>query len=153
MTKQEVIDNLKNTKVYVAGKSKEIQEKLFELGFTWLLGRKVQFIDSPFLYLSDSLGVSAGESMTEFVSNKGREVTAEYILRLTLEERPEYEFEPFDRVLVRDSDDEAWTCNIFSNFILEEDSPYSFWCISGSWIQCIPYEGNEHLVGTNNKPE
>lgn len=35
MTKEAAIELLKNRKVYVNGKSAEIQEKLFELGFKW----------------------------------------------------------------------------------------------------------------------
>ena len=35
MTKEEAKEMLTNTKVYVNGKSKEIQEKLFEIGFKW----------------------------------------------------------------------------------------------------------------------
>ena len=35
MTQKEIEKNLANTKVYVAGKSKEILEKLFTLGYEW----------------------------------------------------------------------------------------------------------------------
>ena len=35
MTREEAISFLDNTKVYVQGKSKEIQEKMFSLGFQW----------------------------------------------------------------------------------------------------------------------
>ena len=36
MTKEEAKKMLTNTKVYVNGKTKEIQEKLFEIGFSWI---------------------------------------------------------------------------------------------------------------------
>ena len=35
MTKEEIKKFLDNTKVYVNGKSKEIQEKLFSFGYHW----------------------------------------------------------------------------------------------------------------------
>lgn len=61
------------------------------------------------------------------------------------------QFEPFDKVLARDSDYSEWVCDIFSH--LEEKEDCLFACIGTWWRQCIPYEGNEHLLGTTNKPE
>lgn len=62
-----------------------------------------------------------------------------------------HKFKSFDKVLVRDDDDEEWMCNLFS--CLDEYGDYV--CVGSlcPWKQCIPYEGNEHLVGTSNKPE
>lgn len=65
-------------------------------------------------------------------------------------EKPKYEFKPFDKVLVRDSNAADWRCNLFSNMSVNG----LFICVgSGVWGQCISYEGNEHLVGTINMPE
>lgn len=75
----------------------------------------------------------------------------EYNLILEIEDeqkKPEYQFKPFDKVLGRNEDDEIWDCNLFSLYI---DGVY--WCVGGIYKQCIPYEGNEHLLGTNNKPK
>ena len=30
---------------------------------------------------------------------------------------------------------------------------YTFVCVSSRWKYCIPYEGNEHLLGTNKNAE
>lgn len=60
-----------------------------------------------------------------------------------------YQFKPFDRVLARNSDDEFW----FSEHFGHIDSDGSFICAGRKCSQCIPYEGNEHLVGTKNKPK
>ena len=51
---------LDNTKVYVNGKSEEIQKKLFSFGYYWYGTNynKVQFTKEPFLFISD-LGGSA----------------------------------------------------------------------------------------------
>ena len=62
--------------------------------------------------------------------------------------KPEPVFKPFDKVLVRDSDEQRWKCNFFSHM---QDGQYR--CSMCSWEQCIPYEGNEILVGTTGKPE
>lgn len=55
---------------------------------------------------------------------------------------------PFDKVLVRDLDTHEWVCNFFSH--IDEEGYYV--CVGSWWLQCIPYEGNEHFVGTTNKP-
>ena len=59
------------------------------------------------------------------------------------------QFKPFDKVLVRDNEECDWVCNIFSHM----DSDNEYVCLYMRWPLCIPYEGNEHLLGTNNKPE
>ena len=55
-------------------------------------------------------------------------------------------FKPFDKVLVRDDLNEEWSINLFSYYD-REDQDYPYVCISGRYEYCIPYEGNEHLVG------
>lgn len=56
------------------------------------------------------------------------------------------QLKPFDKVLVRDSDNYEWSCDFFCK---EESNIY--YCMTSYWNQCIPYEGNEHLLGTVNK--
>lgn len=60
------------------------------------------------------------------------------------------QFKPFDKVLVKDFENKEWHANIFSH--IENDSEYQFTCIQGAWRYCIPYEGNEHLLGTTDSP-
>lgn len=55
---------------------------------------------------------------------------------------------PFDKVLVRDNNIQKWTVDIFSFFDKSLTHPYS--CTGHYTNQCIPYEGNEHLLGTTN---
>lgn len=59
------------------------------------------------------------------------------------------EFKPFDKVLVRDSKASKWRANLFSHKNIDE--PY--YCVYASWNYCIPYEGNEHLLGTTKDVE
>lgn len=57
---------------------------------------------------------------------------------------------PFDKVLVRDDNDENWAINWYGYYNKEDNI---FRCIGNcdiGWEQCIPYEGNEHLLGTTN---
>lgn len=56
---------------------------------------------------------------------------------------------PFDKVLVRDHNAQEWVASLFSNY--NEPKKYKYICVNGSgYAQCIPYEGNEHLLGTKN---
>lgn len=63
------------------------------------------------------------------------------------------EFKPFDKVLVRNNTDEDWTISLFSHYN-EKDKVYPFVCINGFYYNryCIPYEGNEYLLGTTDSP-
>ena len=60
------------------------------------------------------------------------------------------QFEPFQKVLVRDTDDQLWRACLFSHMETQSEHPYK--AILSSWVQCIPYEGNEHLLGTADSP-
>lgn len=59
------------------------------------------------------------------------------------------QFKPFDKVLVRDIDEHEWECDLFSH--IDEEDYYV--CVGSWWLQCIPYEGNEHLLGTKISPK
>lgn len=63
----------------------------------------------------------------------------------------EYCFTPFEKVLVRDSDEKPWKINLFSH--ITTDTQYPYMCMINSWKQCIPYEGNQELLGTDIKPK
>lgn len=59
------------------------------------------------------------------------------------------QLKPFDKVLVRNNDDDEWVCDIFSHI----DELAFYYCVGTRWEQCIPYEGNKHLLGTTNKQQ
>lgn len=64
--------------------------------------------------------------------------------------KKEHQFKPFEKVLVRDSIDDVWRANFFSH-IKEYDGRYVTTCFT--WKFCIPYIGNESLVGTTKDVE
>ena len=252
MTKEEAKRMLTNTKVYVNGKSKEIQEKLFEIGFRWI-GFPEKIIKSendPFLYIKNA--ITHGEYMLSFKDSPLKEISAEYILNIKLDEefipkhgdiifvksgdssfieifdsykdygltnkfiwcsyyislgvpfsvnesggylfkddideirlanvyernmlfyalkekclvwneekkevekieqpKKEHEFHPFDKVLVRDFEDDKWQIDFFEK-INDDDEEFTFNCLSENWNFCVPYEGNEELLDTSNSPK
>ena len=57
------------------------------------------------------------------------------------------EFKQFDKVLVRNATNEKWSINLFS-YYNEENKYFPYVCLDGSYIYCIPYEGNEYVLGT-----
>ena len=151
MTKEEAKKMLTNTKVYVNGKSKEIQEKLFKIGFSCIVNNAHYF---PFIYLNDDFYLRVDKDMVFFKEHHFREVSAEDILNIKIDEeiKKEHKFKPFDRVLVRYEEDENWRINLYGRKDTGMDAPYPYKCIFGDWSFCIPYEGNESLLGTSNSP-
>ena len=59
------------------------------------------------------------------------------------------ELKPFGKVLVRDSKSDYWRATLFSHI----DKNGCYYCVWASWNYCIPYEGNESLLGTNKNVE
>lgn len=63
--------------------------------------------------------------------------------------KPHYDIanlKPFDKVLVRDRNDEPWRIAFYGYY--NEEAHYSHF-VGTCWSkQCIPFEGNEHLLGT-----
>ena len=69
-----------------------------------------------------------------------------------LEKIVRYNFKDKDIVLVKNNDDEYWALSAFKEYD-EKYGRYPYQCYSSTgftgWVQCIPYTGNEHLLGTN----
>ena len=60
------------------------------------------------------------------------------------------ELKPFDKVLVRNDKEDQWSANIFS-YQVRDNMDY---CLGECyWRYWIPYEGNEHLLGTTKDVE
>lgn len=64
--------------------------------------------------------------------------------------KKEPQFKPFEKVLTRDSESEKWGCTFYSH--IEPSGIYHYVTTSGIFAMCIPFEGNEHLVGTTKNP-
>lgn len=72
-------------------------------------------------------------------------------LYIAVKVRETPKFQPFQKVLVKDSDVDfsVWHCDLFSHVSKEG----KYFTVSGMWDECIPFEGNEHLVGTKDGPK
>lgn len=75
---------------------------------------------------------------------------------IEIEEEEEYKFEVFDKVLVRDDDDDVWKASFYSHPWTSQRGTlfhFTIGCENSGYLQCIPYnDTTKHLVGTTNKP-
>lgn len=59
-----------------------------------------------------------------------------------------HQFKPFERVLVRDCDEDNWKVGIYSHY--DNDNGYPHKCAGSQYQKCIQYnENTAHLLGTN----
>ena len=60
------------------------------------------------------------------------------------------QFKTGQEVLVRDDEDSNWEYGLYSHYCKNWSRHR---VNSSNWVHCIPYKGNEHLVGTTDKPK
>lgn len=151
MEAEKVDPRVCNIKVYVNGKSAELQTKLFELGCKWYDGtRNVQNADFPFLYVNQEGAIQSGSWMDSFIDMSNREENVDKVLAMTpiSEDDEACPFSAYDRVLVRDREDQEWSIDLF---VRMGEEPYKYECFRDLYKYCIPYAGNEHLAGLTKK--
>ena len=143
------IEDLKNTKIYLKTEDevKQFQEKVFKLGVEWREGGNVINSSYNFFHISQELKLYCCYYNTSlhFIDIRKKQIFLKDVLAIE---------EPVSLVagmpvLVRDEDDEDWEYDIFGR-ILSDKYDCEYRCIGSIFYQCIPYEGNEHLLGTSN---
>lgn len=72
-----------------------------------------------------------------------------------LDEQKKYDFKPFDKVLAKYYEDDNWEASLFIRTITDDqDGEIKYECLNGTvYVYCIPFEGNEYLLGTAENPE
>lgn len=91
---------------------------------------------------------SEKQQLFDALAKKGKTWDAEK--KQIVDIKKEHQFKPFEKVLVRDSYNDMWRASFFSH-IKEDDGRY---VTAGlTWKFCIPYIGNESLVGTTKDVE
>lgn len=89
------------------------------------------------------------------INNEGRIVLEDKLsddrLSIYLEcEKPQ--FEPFQKVLVRDDNVDYWKVDLYSHHV--ESNEFSHKCVGTEWRYCIPYnDSTKHLLGTSDDYE
>lgn len=90
---------------------------------------------------------SEKQQLFDALAKKGKAWDAEK--KEVVDLKPNVELKPFDRVLVRNCKSENWRANLFG--YIDKDGFYC--CVWANWAYCIPYIGNESLLGTTKDVE
>ena len=93
------------------------------------------------------LRISIHEELRE--ATEGEAITFHEAYTIWEKSKKQSAFKPFDKVLVRDSESDKWRANLFG--YIDKDGYYH--CVYANWAYCIPYIGNESLLGTTKDVE
>ena len=132
-----------------------IQRHAFKLGYEWCgYGKEEILTNNPYLFFNKDCYITyiGAEDVRYFEDHRNIKISAADFLALTPEDvkdaPKEPEFKPFDRVLVRDGDGYEWIIDFFGGMGKDKDETYRYRCLNTCWRHCIPYKGNERLLGT-----
>ena len=121
MTRKEIKKVLDNTKVYVNGKTAEIQEKLFSFGYQWANNKdNVVNTNKPFLFIREKGTITCSSDMEWFINHENKEITAEEILSLELTES----YQPFK------NREECWN-------EMQKHQPFGWVCHNSKYYQIL----------------
>lgn len=119
-----------------------IFEKFEDNTYTTFIGRhyfdsdnsRYSYISRLYSLSTNQFHIEEGDAIQIYISNIEKEIGGK--------------LKPFDKVLVRNGERQAWQISLFGY-----KTCLDYYCCNGSsWSLCIPYKGNEHLVGTTNNP-
>lgn len=142
----------KDGDIVVYGKSVAICRKIYKhtLSFYVSLNEMVGLLFADEVESSEEYRFATEEEKQQLfdaLAKKGKAWDAEK--KQIVDLKPKVELKPFDKVLVRDFSRDKWSISFFS--FKKEDC---YVCINHcSWNHCIPYIGNESLLGTTKDVE
>ena len=142
----------KDGDIVVYGKSVAICRKIYKhtLSFYVSLNEMVGLLFADEVESSEEYRFATEEEKQQLfdaLEKEGKAWDAEK--KQIVDLKPKVELKPFDKVLVRDSKSDYWRATLFSHI----DKNGCYYCVWASWNYCIPYEGNESLLGTNKDVE
>ena len=150
--------------------TEEEKEKLFkaikENGYKWNTKMKIlEKLITPKFKVGDRIRHKyirlANRTIKSYNENIGYFTTMNNLVRIEFQDEWELvpnkfnitTLKPFEsRVLVRDYDDRIWIPTFWGKH-LGDDCNCRYLTTNGCYKYCIPYEGNEHLLGTTNDCE
>ena len=157
---EKALPEFKDGDIVVYGKSVAICRKIYKHTLYFYVS-----IDETFGLLFDDNCVSSEgyrfakeeekQQLFDALAKKGKAWDAEK--KQVVDLKPKCELKPFDKVLVRNTDTEEWFPGFFEKFDSTWNNPYHIMnrrsMTDFAFKQCIPYEGNEHLLGTTKDVE
>jgi hypothetical protein len=152
MTKNEVFEFLKNTKIMCTSdeETKKVQKKLFELGIEWKM-QGVKINEKVYLLHINYNYLLFNSDIRNWMNSKDKRIEPSEILAIKLkEEKPRfdpYSLEDFAKVLVREEDTNKWRLSFFDTY-----EPGCFCCMDYCYKQCVPYnEETKYLKDTTDE--
>lgn len=142
-----IIDRIKSCKYLLIYKNQE--GNCIYCYATMLEGDLVIMTEGGFLfdngYLSKRYATEEEKlQLFEALAKEGKAWDAEK--KAIVDLKTKVELKPFDKVLVRDRKTYHWEVDLFG--FKTEGPNIVYHCVGGSWKFCIPYIGNESLLGT-----
>ena len=142
----------KDGDIVVYGKSVAICRKIYKhtLSFYVSLNEMVGLLFANEVESSEEYRFATEEEKQQLfdaIEKEGKAWDAEK--KQIVDLKPKVELKPFDKVLVRDFGSQAWQVSLFGY----KDSDFYYCCNGCGWNQCIPYIGNESLLGTTKDVE
>ena len=142
----------KDGDIVVYGKSVAICRKIYKhtLSFYVSLNEMVGLLFADEVESSEEYRFATEEEKQQLfdaLEKEGKAWDAEK--KQIVDLKPKVELKPFDKVLVRDFGSQAWQVSLFGY----KDSDFYYCCNGCGWNQCIPYIGNESLLGTTKDVE
>ena len=156
MTKEEVFEFLKDTKILCTSKEEsiKIQVALFAFGIEWISGKKGIDEDKYLLFINNRLKIQHTSHIDSWMDDVNKRIEPNDILAITLKEEEKPKFDPntlqdFQKVLYRSSNADWWRLGFFEYY--NEIQNKKYWIIGQDvqpYEQCVPYnEETEHLKG------
>lgn len=145
------IEDLRGTKIYLSSieDRKKFKKKMSILGIQLKddIATSLNLNDCPFFYIDEDYSLYAVESSevgkVEFLNeDEYEQVFLDDILSIM-----DYNFKPYDKVLVRDNNGARWNPKLFAFHNVDYDKDYPFETTDGGFFRyCIPYD--EDLANT-----
>ena len=146
--KQQIVNSTAAIKCSLGGNIVSLSDIADILGVSFKRIRRIVYMLNNGYDMNEILSLSKKDDSFMFAE----ETDAEKKMIVNL--KPKFdELKPFDKVLVRDGKDEIWEPALFFRY-LSQFSGYNYQTVGGEWrVYCIPYIGNESLLGTTKDME
>ena len=121
-----------------------------------------KFVDDKYTTFEATNGIILGDVPLKYsiqntlsyskVEDENKALEIKKKIQNIVDKKPESsapEFQPFDKVLVRDYKEQMWMPTLFGFFCQDEGDRYPYETAHGAYKYCIPYnEKTKHLLGT-----
>ena len=146
--KQQIVNSTATIKCSLGGNIVSLSDIADILGVSFKRIRRIVYMLNNGYDMSELLSLSKKDDSFMFAEETDAEKKSIVDLKPKV-----YELKPFDKVLVRDGKDEIWEPAFFFRN-LSQFNGYNYQTLGGEWrVYCVPYIGNESLLGTTKDVE